>query len=260
MIDNPKITIVTICYNNVKEIRSTIESVINQTYNNIEYLIVDGDSSDGSVGVINEYLDKIDRFLSEPDKNMYDAINKGLKMATGEIVGLIHAGDRLFDNRVVEKIASHFESNEIDVMYGHSYLVNEHDVPVRINRSPEYRRNLAKIGWMPSHQSIYIRRALLEKYGYYNIELHPSADYEFFLRYFHFNRLRIKRLNEYIVRFAMGGMSTKNYVNNLKAQKKQVMCWEINGETPPFYMVPLKLIRKVKQFLLAAIFRVIKRY
>ena len=255
-----KISIITICFNNEKEIGKTIESVIHQTYKNIEYIIVDGASKDKSVEIIQEYESKISKFISEPDRNLYDAINKGLRMATGDVVGLIHAGDRLFDNEVVSKIAAHFRENDIDVMYGHSYLVDENDVPVRINRSPEYKRSLVKRGWMPSHQSIYVRRELLEKYGYYNIDLHPSADYEFFLRYFYFNHLKIKRLDEYIVRFAMGGMSTRNYLNNLKSQKQQVRCWEINGESPPFYMVPLKLLRKVKQFSLAALYRISKKY
>jgi len=251
-----KISIVTICFNNVNEIRRTIESVVAQSYKDIEYVVVDGGSSDGTIDIINEYSGKVSNFLSEPDRNMYDAINKGLALASGDVVGLIHAGDRLYDTDTVKKIAAHFVAHDIDVMYGHSVMVGENDIPVRINKSPEYKRSLVKRGWMPSHQSIYVKRDTLYKYGLYKLDLHPSADYEFFLRYFYFNRLSIKRLDEYILRFSMGGMSTRNYLNNLRSQKQQIKCWEENGETPPFYLVPLKLLRKPKQFLLAIIYRV----
>ena len=256
----PKISIVTICYNNAKEIRATIESVINQTYNNIEYIVIDGQSTDNSLDIINEYRDNIARIVSEPDKNLYDAINKGLKQATGDIVGLIHAGDRIFDPEVIQKIADHFNNNDIDIMYGNSILVNARDVPVRVNISPEYKRSLARRGWMPSHQSIYIKRNLLDKTGYYNLDLHPSSDYEFFLRYFYFNKFRIKKLNEFILRFSMGGRSTRNYLNNLRGQKQHIQCWEVNGENPPFYLIPLKLLRKPRQFVIAAIYRLTGRY
>jgi len=158
------------------------------------------------------------------------------------------------------KIADHFNTRDIDVMYGHSILVNEKDVPVRVNRSPAYSRSLVKRGWMPSHQSIYIRRSVLERIGYYNLDLHPSSDYEFFLRYFYFHSLRIERLDEFIVRFSLGGISTKNYMNNIRSQDQQMKGWTINGVKPPFYLVPLKLARKPRQFVLAALYRVTGKY
>ena len=249
-----KISIITICYNNENDIRSTIESVINQDYKNIEYIVIDGKSTDNSVNIIQEYKDKISKFVSENDKNLYDAINKGIKLASGDIVGLIHAGDRLFDNRVISKVANHFNTYNIDGLYGHSYIVDENDKPVRINKSPEFKRSLFKIGWMPSHQSIYIKKDIIEKNGYYSLELHPMSDYEFVLRHFYFNDINVKLLDEFIIKFSMGGISTKNYWHNLRTQKKQLICWKVNGETPPFYLIPLKLFRKVKQFTSAYFF------
>lgn len=246
-----RISIVTICLNNEKEIKATLESVANQSYNNIEYLVIDGASTDGTLKIIQDYRDRISILLSETDKNIYDAINKGLKLATGEIVGLIHAGDTLYDTKVIKKVADHFNNNEIDIMYGHSIIVNKKNIPVRINKSPEYSRKLVRRGWMPSHQSIYLKRSLLEKYGYYNVSLHPSSDYEFFLRYFYFNNLKIKRLNEFIIRFSLGGISTRNYLNNLKAQKVHKECWKMNGERAPFYLITFKITRKLKQFIAA---------
>jgi glycosyltransferase len=255
-----KISIVTISFNNARDIRQTIESVVKQSYENIEYIIIDGGSKDDTLNIVQEYKSRLAKVISEPDRNMYDAINKGLKLASGDIVGLIHAGDRLFNSEIITKIADHFNENDIDIMYGNSILVNKKDVPVRINKSPEFTRGLVKRGWMPSHQSIYIKRKLLEEIGYYNLDLHPSSDYEFFLRYFYFSNLRIKRLNEFVLRFSMGGRSTRNYMNNLKCQKQHILCWKVNGENPPFYLVPLKLLRKPRQFLIADIYRITGKY
>ena len=248
-----KISIITICYNNEKDIRSTIESVISQTYSNIEYIIIDGASKDKTLDIANEYQENISKIISEPDKGLYDAINKGIKAATGDIVGLIHAGDCLHDNNVIEKIVNNFQTNNIDISYGNSKIVNDKNRPVRINISPEFKRSLVKKGWMPSHQSIYVRRELFDKYGYYNLDLHPSSDYEWFLRYFYFNTPRIKRLNEFIIRFSMGGISTKSYTSRLKTESKNQIkeCWILNGENPPRGIVYFKLIRKIQQFLLA---------
>lgn len=251
---NLKISIITISYNNEKDIRKTIESVVNQTYKNIEYIVVDGKSSDNTLGIVNEYKDKIARIISEKDKNLYDAINKGIKMATGDIVGLIHAGDRLFDKNVIVDIANFFLQYKIDALYGHSYLVNKNDIPVRINKSPNFRKSLFKIGWMPSHQSIYIKRSIFDKLGLYRTDIGGSGDYEFVLRYFFFNNLTFKLFDRFIVRFALGGTSTSNYHKILKTQMTHVKCWKINGQSPPFYMVPLKLLRKVKQFTSAYFF------
>lgn len=251
---NLKISIITISYNNEKDIRSTIESVIGQSYKNIEYIIIDGDSKDKTLAIIEDYKERVSILISEKDKNLYDAINKGLKIATGDVVGLIHAGDRLFDKNVISKIATHFKKYDIDAMYGHSYIVDENDKPIRINKSPEFKKSLFKIGWMPSHQSIYIKKIIINELGLYNLDLHPSSDYEFVLRYFYFSNLKVKLLDDFIIKFSLGGRSTKNYWNNLKAQKQHVECWKVNNGTPPIYMVPMKLLRKVKQFTSAYFF------
>jgi glycosyltransferase involved in cell wall biosynthesis len=250
-----KISVITIAYNNESDIRATIESVVSQTYNNIEYIVVDGKSTDKTLEVINEYKSNISKLISEPDKNLYDAINKGIKMATGDIVGLVHAGDRLYDNQVLEKVANHFQNNDIDISYGHSKVVNENDKPIRINKSPEFKRSKVTNGWMPSHQSIYARRALFDKYGYYRTDLGGAGDYEWFIRYFYANSLKIKKINEFIVRFAMGGMSTRSYSSKLKTSHKEIIhkCWTLNNMRPPVGIIYKQWLRKPKQFILALI-------
>lgn len=253
--ENIKISIVTICFNNAAVIEATLTSVLEQSYAHIEYLVVDGGSSDGTLAVVDRYRDKIARVINGPDKGLYDAINKGLQAASGEVVGLIHGGDRLYDKDTLARIAHLFQQKQPDVIYGHSVMVDEQGRAVRVNRSPVFRRWRIPLGWMPSHQSIYLRRELLDSLGYYRLELHPGADYEFFLRYFYFNRLKIERLNAYVLRFAIGGRSTRDYRNNLRAQKQHRDCWRANGGRPPFYLVPCKLLRKPVQFVRAALWR-----
>ena len=243
-----KISIISIAFNNEKDIRGTIDSVIMQDYKSIEHIIVDGVSTDNTLDIVRSYGDKIDKVISEPDKGIYDAINKGIKNATGDVVGLIHAGDRLYDSTTISDIVEHFTKNDIDASYGHSVITNSKDEAVRINKSPEFKRSHFKRGWMPSHQSIYIRRELFDKLGYYRLDLGGSGDYEFVLRYFYFNDLKVKLLDRFIIKFSLGGLSTSNYHKILSTQKTHVKCWELNGEKPPFYMIPLKLGRKIPQF------------
>ena len=254
-----KISVITICYNNENDIQKTIMSVLAQNYDNIEYIVVDGASKDNTLDIVRSYSSNIDKVISEPDNGIYDAINKGIRASTGDVVGLIHAGDRLFDNEVIGKISHHFKKHEIDAMYGHSVLVNEQDNPIRVNKSPEFRKSLFKAGWMPSHQSIYIKREVFEKLGLYRLDFGGSADYEFVLRYFYINDLKIKRLNNFILRFAIGGRSTTQYKKRLwKSQKKHLYAWKIHGQKPPFYFIPFKLLRKIKQFVLAIRYKLAK--
>lgn len=244
-----KISIVTISFNNENDIRSTIESVVGQTYDNIEYIIVDGGSTDDTINIVNEYINSISIVISEPDNGMYDAINKGIKISTGDIVGLIHAGDRLFNNQVIAKIAQHFEHNNIDAMYGHSKIVNSRNEVKLINISPQYSKKMIRRGWMPSHQSIYIRREVFDKLGYYRNDLGGSGDYEFFVRYFYFNEIKVKLLKEYIIYFTLGGRSTNSLKKKLQSQAVHKECWRINGGKPPMFLIPLKMSRKFMQIL-----------
>jgi glycosyltransferase len=242
-----KISIITICYNSETDIRLTIESVINQTYQNIEYIIVDGASRDKTLEIINVYHDKIAKIISEPDKGLYDAINKGIKNATGDIVGLIHAGDRLYDDDVIFKIAKHFEENDIDISYGYSKAINKEEKCVRITKVSEFKKSLIRRGWMPSHQSIYVKRDLFAFYGYYDLNFHPFSDYEWIIRYFYISNLKIKKIDAYILKFSTGGISTSNIFNNIKLSKLLKDSWRCNGRKPPFFLVTFKYLRNAKR-------------
>ena len=257
-----KISIITICYNNEKDIRSTIESVINQDYQDIEYIIKDGGSTDGSLDIINEYKDKIAKIISCPDKGIYDAINQGMQAATGDVVGMIHAGDRLNNESVISKVADFFQKNDIDVSYGNSEIVDANGVIKRVNISPAYKKNNIKKGWEPSHQSIYVKRALLEKYGYYKQEIGPDADYEWIIRYFYKygDDIKIKHLNEYIITFSLGGTSSGNYRKLIDKEHREMLknCWRSNDIKPPFAIVYRKWMTKIPMYLRAIFRNIIK--
>ncbi len=247
MNDSLKISIITIAYNNASDIEPTLRSVSEQTYENIEYIVVDGASTDGTLDIIDRYRDSIDVLISEPDDGMYDAINKGIKRSTGDVVGLIHAGDRLHDKDVVGKIAAHFVNNDIDAMYGYSRIVDRSGNLRMINISPEYSKFRIRMGWMPSHMSIYLRRECFEKFGYYRNDLGGSGDYELFLRHFYFNDMKVKLLKEYIILFTLGGRSTRSFRVKLASQKVHRRCWALNGRRAPLLMTPLKMCRKFPQ-------------
>lgn len=253
-----KVSIITICYNNEKDIRATIESVISQNYDNIEYIIKDGGSTDSTMNIVNEYRDKIAKIISCPDKGIYDAINQGLQAACGDIVGMIHSGDCLYGNNVISKIAEFHKNNPTDITYANSVIVDENNVIRRINTSPEFDKKLVLGGWMPSHQSIYVKRNLLEKYGFYRLDIGSAADYEWVVRYFYkfADELHIRRINETLITFTLGGVSSSSKFKKVFSSKHKQMlrkCWEVNGLKAPKFVILKKWIRLIKMYVRAFI-------
>ena len=260
MTRTPRISIITIAYNNACDIEPTLQSVISQDYPHIEYIVVDGASTDGTLEVLKRYRDKIDKLISEPDHGMYEAINKGIQAATGDVVGLMHAGDRLYSADSITAIAQAFEAPEVEATYGHSVLVDAEDRPIRINPSRPFSRARIRRGWMPSHQSIYMRKERFEKHGAYRVDLGGSGDYEFFIRQFYRHPIRARLIDKYLIRFALGGMSTTNYHRLWRRQQIHANCWRLNGLKPPTYLIPLKLGRKIPQFIRALRARISRRH
>jgi glycosyltransferase involved in cell wall biosynthesis len=241
-----KISIITICLNRKNEIRETIESVLSQTYSNIEYILIDGGSTDGSLEIINSYSKEIDHVLSEPDKGIYNAINKGLKLSTGDVIGLLHAGDLFYNKNVLSIIQSSFKSHESDLIYGHSVVHKKmRDKLVRKNISPPYKENLMHLGWFPSHQSIYFKASVFDKCGFYNEEFKIAGDYEFLLRVLHVFKLRATMVNIFVIKFYLGGASSKNLISLIESNYECYKAWKINKLSLPFYSLPLKVVRKI---------------
>lgn len=205
-----KISIITACYNREKTIGQAIESVLAQDYPDIEYIVVDGASRDHSLEVIRKYGGRVSRILSESDRGMYEAINKGIRLATGEVIGLLHSDDMLFDPKVLSDVAACFRQTGADLVYGNGLFVNaEHtDRVVRNWVSGAYRRWKVKCGWLPLHPTVYVRRIVMQRIGMYDERYKIAADTDFLLRCLYEAHLRVAYLDRYIVRMRMGGLST----------------------------------------------------
>ncbi|WP_114781609.1 glycosyltransferase family 2 protein [Botryobacter ruber] len=246
-----KISIVTIVYNNRETIADAIESVLNQTYPDIEYIIVDGNSNDGTVEVIKSYGSRISKFVSEKDKGLYDAINKGIGLATGEVIGLLHSDDIFFSNETITHVADAFKEFNTDSIYGDLLYVKKDDISkvVRNWVSGCYKRENFLFGWMPPHPSFYLKKACYQKYGLYNTDFKSAADYELMLRYLFKYKISTAYLPEILVRMRVGGKSNVTLKNRVIANNEDNKAWRINGLEPKFYTRFLKPLRKLVQYI-----------
>lgn len=206
-----KVSIITICYNRKATIAKAIESVLSQEYPNIEYIVIDGNSSDGTAAIVQSYGSKISTFISEPDQGMYDALNKGLGLATGDIVGLMHSDDEFYDARVVSQIVAAFDNNpQTDGLYGDGIYVSndEKERLIRNRIGGAYSIEKVKSGWLPLHPTVYLKKAIIDTYGFYNLDFKIASDTEWLLRYLYKHKIKMTYLNSYIVKMRMGGLST----------------------------------------------------
>lgn len=243
-----KVSIITSCYNRKGTIKGAIESVLSQDYSDIEYIVVDGASKDGSLDIINEYKDKITRIISEPDKGMYEAINKGIRMATGDIIGLVHSDDFLYDNHVISDIVDTFEKTNADFVYGDGVYV-DYDNTSKIIRNwigGTYYRWKVRCGWLPLHPTCYIRRDIMMREGLYDESYHIAADTDLLVRYLYKVQLKVFYIKRKIIRMRMGGLSTDS--------KKRKLMWDEDlrlYKKHGFKALPTKLMKmawKIPQF------------
>ena len=244
-----KVTIITSCYNREQTIRGCIESVLSQDYPDIEYIVVDGASKDNSLSIINEYKDKISKIISEPDHGMYEAINKGIRAATGDVIGLVHSDDFLFSNQTVSHIVQRFEDTHADFLYGDGLFVNSEntDKVVRNWIGGTYRLWKVRHGWLPLHPTCYIRREVMERKGLYNESYKIAADSDFLFRYLLGGELSVTYLKEYIVRMRMGGLSTDSD-RRKQMWKEDIRLYQSHGMNPTITKVE-KMMWKIPQFI-----------
>jgi glycosyltransferase involved in cell wall biosynthesis len=245
----PKISIITAVYNNKLFIRDAIESVLNQTYENVEYIVIDGGSTDGSKEIINNYANRIHLIVSEPDKGLYDALNKGIAMATGEVIGIMHSDDFYSHRNVLSKVATKFNTNT-DAVFGDLDYVSNHDSQkiIRRWRTKNYARSKFKSGWMPPHPTVFIRKRVFEQYGAYNTALRSSADYELLLRLFYLKNINVTFLKDVLVKMRIGGQSNRTLGNRIKAHIEDYKAWKTAGLKPAVYTMWFKLLRKLPQY------------
>ena len=229
-----KVSIITVVYNNQLTTAHAIESVLSQDYPDIEYIVIDGKSTDGTIEVIKRYKERISLFISEPDQGMYDAMNKGLELATGDIIGILNSDDFYENKQVISQIAREFQTKNVDLVFGDLVYVNPDNLTkiVRYYSSAKSHPNKFAWGWMPAHPTCFLKRQVYQKYGNFKTDYQIASDYEFLTRVMARYKITYSYLPQVIVRMRTGGISNKNIVSNWILNKEIVRaCAENNIQT-----------------------------
>lgn len=245
-----KISIITVTYNSEKTIVDTIESINSQTYSDIEHIIIDGGSKDRTLDIIRSKSNRILKVISEPDDGIYDAMNKGIQNATGEIIGILNSDDFLASPYVIEKIVQAFEKEKCDAVYGNLDFVSSQDSSKIIRHwvsSPFIRGSFVK-GWTPPHPTFYVRREVYEKYGLFDKAFKISADFELMLRFIEIHQIKVYYVNETFVRMRYGGESTGSLKKIIKGNLNIIKAFNKNGIKISIFYPLLRLLPKIKEF------------
>jgi len=249
---NLTISIITVAYNAQDTIEQCLDSVSRQKFKNIQHIVIDGGSTDNTVSLIKQYKDNIDVFISEPDQGIYDAMNKGIARATGDIIGTLNADDFLANDDVLTDVAEVFGRQNVNILYGNLDFIGPAGQVVRKWRSGKYRSGVKKLnwGWMPPHPTFYCKRSLFEELGYYKLDYGSAADYELMLRFFHTiqDDGEVYHLNKVVVKMLIGGVSNNNLRNRLKALRFDFKAMRNNRILFPYFTVIIKPLRKIVQF------------
>ncbi len=245
-----KVSIITVTYNSQSFLEQTICSVTEQSYANIEYIIVDGGSIDNTLSIIEKYRTRIHKFISEKDRGIYDALNKGIAMATGDIVGILHSDDFYTSKQVIAHVVEKIISEGADALYADLNYVQQNNTQkiVRKWHSGKYKSGSFINGWMPPHPTFFVKREVYQKFGAFDLNFKTSADYELMLRLIHKHQISVSYLNECIVNMRVGGQSNVSVNNRILANIEDRKALEVNGLTPHFYTLWLKPLRKISQF------------
>lgn len=245
-----KVSIITVTYNSARFLEDCIKSVIMQDYGNIEHILIDGQSTDGTIAIIEKYNNNISKWISEPDNGMYDAINKGMAMATGDIIGILNSDDMLASPDVMSSIVDAFQQNNVDSIFGDLAYVEQMDTQKihRFWKGDTYNRNRFKFGWMPAHPTFYVKRSVVEQLGGYESHFFTAADYEFMARYLYMNYVSSYYLAKLLVRMRIGGMSNSNLKGRIRANRRDYLAMKKNKIPLPFIVSILKPLRKLPQY------------
>lgn len=247
----PKVSIVTVVFNNQSFIECAINSVLSQTYQNIEYIVIDGGSVDGTIERIKKYSDKIAHFVSEKDRGIYDAMNKGIRLATGDIVGILNSDDFYASNTTVETVVRMMDEKQVDACYGDLVYVDRQNVSKmkRCWKSCEYKDGLFRKGWMPPHPTFFVKRWAYEKYGLFNLDLPAGSDFELLFRFLDRHQIKSCYIPQVFIKMRLGGFSNKN-ICNIFRQNMTIMriLRENQIHVSPFFLCS-KFVEKFGQFL-----------
>jgi glycosyltransferase len=243
-----KISIITISFNAKATIEKTLQSVANQSYKNIEHIIVDGGSKDNTIDICNSYS-HISKIISEPDKGVYDAFNKGLKLAKGDIIGFLNADDTFYNENSIQEIVAAFNQNNVSIVYGNLDYINEKGKIVRNWISRPYKQGLVKNAWMPAHPTFYCRKEVYDRLGGYNDSFKIGGDFELCLRFLEVNKVPSYYLDKKLVKMLIGGISNSGLKSKWTIYKEELRAFKLNHvpvNSVSFFLYKLK---KLKQFI-----------
>ena len=246
-----KISIITATFNSAATVTDTMRSIAEQDHTNTEHIIVDGGSSDDTVTIVRAFP-HVAKLVSEKDKGIYDAMNKGIHLATGDIIGILNSDDVYTHDKVLSKVNAAFEDESVDAVYGDLQYVDAENTGrvIRTWKAGKYRPRLFYYGWMPPHPTFFVRRKVYAQAGVFNISLRSSADYELMLRILLRNKVKPEYLPEILVRMRAGGQSNATLKNRMNANREDRMAWQLNGLKPYFFTLYLKPLRKISQFII----------
>ena len=245
-----KVSIITATYNSAATIRDTLASLENQTYPDIEYIIVDGASKDNTVEVVNQHCTRVSKIISEPDRGIYDALNKGIAAATGDIVGFLHSDDLLAYPDAIQDLVGIFQSGEYDAVYADLEYVQQKDVSkvVRLWQSGTYSKKKLRYGWMPAHPTFYMKRSCYNKLDGFDLSYKIAADYDSILRYLWRGKVNACHLPKVLIKMRVGGISNRSLATILRKTCEDIQAMRNNGLFWPL-TVSLKNLSKIPQFL-----------
>lgn len=245
---DPKISIITVVFNAQNTIERCINSVLEQRFKNFEYIIIDGGSADDTRKIINNYRGSINVFISEPDRGIYDAMNKGISLATGDVIGILNADDFFADDDVLHNIAKVFAEQDVPILYGDLDYVDANNKIIRKWRSGKYRKGMFNWGWMPPHPTFYCKKSLFDNLGGYKLDYGSAGDYELMLRFVHLNNIDTYYLNKVLIKMAVGGVSNKSLSNRVQAMGFDLKAMKDNNILLPVATILFKPLRKMAQF------------
>lgn len=246
-----KISIITATYNSAATVRDTLEAVRQQDHPDVEHIIVDGQSSDNTLEIVSGFP-HVSKVVSEKDKGIYDAMNKGIGLATGEVIGILNSDDIYTDAAVLSAIAAVFEDPSVKTCYADLQYVHPDNMnrAIRTWKSGPFKKKNFYNGWMPPHPTFFVRKEVYEQIGLFNLDLRSAADYEIMLRILLKHGLNSYYIPRILVKMRVGGMSNASFTNRLRANKEDRLAWKLNGLQPHFFTLYMKPIRKITQFII----------
>jgi len=244
-----KVSIITACFNSIATIEHTIQSVYNQDYQDIEHIVIDGESTDGTIDIVKEYQAKLGQFISEPDKGVYDAMNKGIKLASGEIIGFLNSDDFYTDNAVISDVVTTLKEEGVDAVYGNVTMVSKNNVNKVVRRfsSKKFHPGKFAYGYMPAHPTFFARRELYDKQGGFKSEYKISADFELLMRFMLKDNISCKYMDRDMVTMRLGGLTSSSLYNYYILNKEIIKACKENQVKTNYVKVLMKYFVKAKE-------------